>query len=76
MANLSAEQAEFIRKNGVTRCPPGPTFRVYWGWRRRGNNALGRGASEDEIIARFAAPGIFNPYEVYNHKPPKEKTTA
>lgn len=28
-----AEQIEFIRQHGVTRCPPAPEFRVYWGGR-------------------------------------------
>jgi hypothetical protein len=32
---MTSEQLEFIRKHGVTKCPPGPEFRVVWGGRPR-----------------------------------------
>jgi hypothetical protein len=32
---MTRAQLEFIRVHGVTRCPPGPMFRMSWGSRRR-----------------------------------------
>lgn len=51
---MKADQAqlEFIRQHGVTRCPPTPEFRVFWGGRsiRRGPPE----ASEADLLRGLA----------------------
>jgi hypothetical protein len=47
---LTSEQLAFIRKHGITRCPPGPCTRMFWGK----SIGPGRRLSEEEMILLLA----------------------
>jgi hypothetical protein len=48
---MSQDQLDWIRKHGVTQCPPGPEFHVCWGPRPFGRRQAPE-LTEQELIAR------------------------
>jgi hypothetical protein len=56
--SISPDQLAFIRKRGVTRCPPAASTGMNWG--RGGPD---RGQTEQEILRRmYELPEIPSPY--------------
>lgn len=50
--NMTPEQLEFVRKHGITICPPGPVVNIqWWGGPARANKW---GITEQQRIALFA----------------------
>lgn len=55
---ITQDQLDFIRRHGITRCPPTPIVPMYWGSRRHGrrqNGALAFAeASEADLLRGLA----------------------
>lgn len=50
---MTPEQMVFIRQHGITHCPPGPTFDVFWGSLQRPGRVFE--PSERELFNRMRA---------------------
>ena len=53
--NATQEQLEFIRRHGITRCPPAPAFRVFWGTRRFVKGQPPEATEADLLVSGLAA---------------------
>lgn len=62
--NASAEQIEFVRRNGIVHCPPSPIFQMYWGARRRRHNFAE--TTEADVIRQLAAGDFHIPVALRN----------
>jgi len=49
----SAEQIEFVRRHGVTHCPPDAVYQMYWGTKRRRHNFAE--TTEADLVRQMAA---------------------
>ena len=56
--SITADQLAFIRKHGVTRCPPAVSTGMVWG-----KDGPGRGLTEQELLRRmYQLPELPSPY--------------